>query len=940
MVKQLTLFGLMVAGSLISLISFNPRSLHVIPRSFSAASTAPSRQAVRSRNTANYRELASSFEVNVGQADPRVRFIARGTSYRIFLTNQEAILLFPGPSKRRVHALSRSAHQVEPRPSSKTLNKWPKQTSLSDSARGFRFRLVGANGVPEVQGLEEQPGKSNYLIGEDPTRWHMNVPHYARVKYSSVYPGIDLVYYLNKGLVEYDFVIDPYADAEAIRMSIRSLNGDPLLHADASGDLIVQDETGRVRLPKPIVYQPGVVQNSTAETRSYLNVGYIVKGQEVAFKLPAYDHSRPLIIDPAFSYATFLGGTGYDQGNAIAVDSSEYVYVVGQTASLDFPTVPGGLQTTSPAIGCVALYGNEAFVSKLDPSGTKLIYSTYLGGAGCATATGIAVDLNGSAYVTGSAGVDFPTSSNAFQKAYGGSGNTSLGDGFVAKLNATGTQLVYSTYLGGNSGDIANGIALDSSSNAYIIGQTFSSDFPTVPPGGSCSDLSNSSDFVTKVNSDGSALVYSRCLGKPEIGFGIAVSAAGNAYVTGSGNAGSTTSATGSCGSAGGGGYIAKLNADGTTAFVDCFPGTGMAVAVDENGDSYLTGYTASSNFPTTPTSFQPACSSTCQINGFSDAFAMKLDSTGTTIMYGTYLGGSGTDVGNGIAVDSAGDAFLTGYTSSADFPVMNPVQGTYGGGGGIGDALVTELDPSGSSLLFSTFLGGSKDEVGTGIALDVAGSIYATGSTASAEFPVTTGSFQTSFAGPAGVPGDAFVVKFGAPDFSLAASAAIPNKVTGGQTATATVTVKSIAGFNSEVSLSCSVDPSPSDAPICSISPSGVTPPPNGSVTASLTITTTAPKRALAIQIRRLGMLNFGWFAILGMTATVCCIGMLKRRCVRGSIVFGLLLAGLVLQSACGSGSSNSGASGGTPKGNYTVTITGTNHSLVRSAEVALAVE
>jgi len=400
--------------------------------------------------------------------------------------------------------------------------------------------LVGANSAPEVQGLEEQPSKSNYLIGGDPTKWHINVPHYARVKYNSVYPGIDLAYYLNKTGVEYDFIIAPNANPAAIRMSVHGLRVDPLLYVDVGGDLIVQDKMGRVRLPKPIVYQPEMVQNSPARPRAYLNVGYIVKGQEVTFDLPAYDHTRPLIIDPAITYATFLGGTGYDQGNAIAVDSSDNVYVAGQTASLDFPTVAGGLQTTSAAVGCVDLYGNEAFVSKLDPSGSKLIYSTYLGGAGCATATGIAVDTNGNAYVTGSAGPDFPTSSNAFQKMFGGGGNTSMGDGFVAKLNATGSQLIYSTYIGGDSGDIANAIGLDANGNAYINGQTFSSDFPTVPPGMACSDLSDSSDFVTKVNTDGSALLYSRCLGKPEIGFGIAVNAAGNAYVTGEGSAGST----------------------------------------------------------------------------------------------------------------------------------------------------------------------------------------------------------------------------------------------------------------------------------------------------------------------------------------------------------------------------------------------------------------
>jgi len=540
MVEQRTLFGFLMLAAMLFLLSVNPPCLDLVPRSASGTPTPSSFHAIELQKTVGHLEIASSFELNAGQADPRVRFIVRRPSYGFFLTNQEAILLFAAPSRHGLLPSTRSGNQAELRESSKVSHHPPRQTPLQDSARGLRLQLVGANSAPEVQGLEEQPSNSNYLIGGDPTKWHINVPHYARVKYNSVYPGIDLAYYLNKTGVEYDFIIAPNANPAAIRMSVHGLRVDPLLYVDVGGDLIVQDKMGRVRLPKPIVYQPEMVQNSPARPRAYLNVGYIVKGQEVTFDLPAYDHTRPLIIDPAITYATFLGGTGYDQGNAIAVDSSDNVYVAGQTASLDFPTVAGGLQTTSAAVGCVDLYGNEAFVSKLDPSGSKLIYSTYLGGAGCATATGIAVDTNGNAYVTGSAGPDFPTSSNAFQKMFGGGGNTSMGDGFVAKLNATGSQLIYSTYIGGDSGDIANAIGLDANGNAYINGQTFSSDFPTVPPGMACSDLSDSSDFVTKVNTDGSALLYSRCLGKPEIGFGIAVNAAGNAYVTGEGSAGST----------------------------------------------------------------------------------------------------------------------------------------------------------------------------------------------------------------------------------------------------------------------------------------------------------------------------------------------------------------------------------------------------------------
>jgi len=889
-----------------------------------------------------------AFEANQGQTDPRVKFLSRGATYVLFLGNREAVLVLgdPRPKLEMQRLLdSKAASSPESDQSGSELQQHLNTTSHS-AWTGFRIRLAGANVAPEVKGLDEMPGKSNYLMGADRRKWRINVPHYAKVQYKSIYPGVDLVYYINQGQLEYDFVVAPRVDPGVIRMSMRGLGDDARIQINPQGDLIVRSEGAEIRLHKPAAYQPGLLRGPGQKDRTFLDARYVLKGSQISFSVPVYDQSKPLIIDPALSYSTFLGGTnqnngiGFDQGNSIAVDSSGNTYVVGQTTSLDFPVVAGSLETTSAApVGCVALFGYEAFVTKLNPSGSALVYSTYLGGPGCAIGTGIAIDSAGNAYVTGSAGPGFPTTPQAFQTTYGGPGNTSVGDAFVAKLNATGTALVYSTYLGGFSGDIGNGIAVDAGGNAYVVGQTVSNDFPTFPSGGVCSDLSNSADFVTKLNANGSALVYSKCLGKPDIGYGLAVDSTGNAYVTGFGNAGMTASATGNCTLAGGG-YAAKLNSDGTTAFVDCFPGTGRAIAVDSSGNTYLTGYTTSPNFPTTAGAFQTACNATCA-TGFSDAFVMKLDATGTKLLYSTYLGGNGNDLGSSIAVDQSGNAYLIGNTSSADFPLLNPTQAKFGGGTGPGDAFVTEINPNGSALLFSTFLGGSMDEVGTGIAL-AAGSFYVTGSTASADFPVTAAAFQTTFKGPPGVPGDAFVAKFGPPDFSIAASVPVPGTVSPGQSSSSTVTATSVAGFNTAISLTCSVQPSSVSAPGCSFTPTAVTPPQGGAITATLLITTQSPTATLASPSGHSGLVDVIWLPILGATLAIVDFGSRrrKRRSWLGLVVCGLLMTGMTFQSACGGGGSSGGSSGGTPKGNYTIAITGTSGSLSHSTMVTLIVQ
>ncbi len=374
------------------------------------------------------------------------------------------------------------------------------------------------------------------------------------------------------------------------------------------------------------------------------------------------------------------------------MDSSGDAYVTGYTQSSNFPTTAGALQTTFGG-GLV-----DAFVSKLNSSGSALLYSTYLGGSSDAVGQGIAVDSSGNAYVTGyTQSSNFPTTAGALQTTFGG-----LADAFVSKLNSSGSALVYSTYLGGGSTDFGFGIAVDSSGGAYVTGYTQSSNFPATAGalqttfggvfGGGPIDA-----FVSKLNSSGSALVYSTYLG-------------------------------GSSGD------------------------SGQGIAVDSSGDAYVTGYTQSSNFPTTAGAFQTS------FGGVPDAFVSKLNSSGSALVYSTYLGGSSFDSGQGIAVDSSGDAYVTGYTSSSNFPATaGALQTTFGGGA---DAFVSKLNSGGSALVYSTYLGGSSFDFGFGIAVDSSGNAYVTGYTCSSNFPTTAGALQTTF----GVGGaiDAFVAKFG----------------------------------------------------------------------------------------------------------------------------------------------------------------------------------
>jgi len=642
---------------------------------------------------AAYGRLPLRFERNLGQSDPRVRFIARGTRSTLFLTSFEAVLAMSAARTSREEVV--------------------------------RMQFAGAD-HPSVEGARRLPGTVNSFLGRSRSRWHTRIPTFARVRYRHLWPGIGASFYGNGTRFDYDFEIAAGADPSQIALRFVGAQRQQL---NARGDLVLTLPGGRsVRVLAPVAYQ------LVGRSRDAVASRFMRSGRVIRLALGSYDHRRPLTVDPALVYATYLGGTGEDVGNAVAVDASDQAYVTGLTFSTDFPT-SGPEQ---PANGG----GQDVFVAKLNASGSSLSYCTYLGGSGDDDGHGIAVDSAGNAYVAGSTtSTNFPTR-NPLQPASGGGE-----DAFVAKLSADGGSLVYSTYLGGSSNDLANAIAIDPTGEAYLSGPTVSTNFPTQNPLQPAS-AGGGDDFVAKLNAAGNALVYSTYLGGSgaDQGNAIAVDGAGEAYLTGSTSSTNFPTQNPLQPTSGGGAddaFVAKLNAAGSALVYSSYLGgggddAGFGIAVDPLGDAYLTGSTTSTNFLTRGAQ-QPSCGDLGCSQG--DAFVTEIASTGAGVVYSTYLGGGGADQGNAIAVDAAGEAYVTGSTLSAEFPTRNPEQLIPGGSG---DAFVTKLAAGGAALIYSTYLGGSGRDIGFGVALGTAGDAFATGWTSSTNFP-TRGAVQPS---------------------------------------------------------------------------------------------------------------------------------------------------------------------------------------------------
>jgi hypothetical protein len=769
----------------------------------------------------NYGRIPLSFEANAGQADARVKFLSRGPGYTVFLTNDETVLTLSTAKKKPGSGGGNDALPVAAfRDTLGSRPTAPRKTAV------VRMRLVGANKDAQIAGLEQQPGTTNYFLGNDPRDWRTNVANYGKVRYSSVYPGIDVVYYGNQRQLEYDFVVAPGSDPAAIKLGF---SGTPARLDWSSGDLILKSGGLDVHFHKPVAYQMEVssLAASSQQQKTFVDSRFVLDAENRAtFEVGTYDHSRPLVIDPTLGYSTYLGGSGADYANSIAVDSTDSAYITGYTASANFPVTPGAYQTTCAGGSCATNF--DAFVTKLNSTGTALVYSTYLGGTGKDYGYGIAVDGSGDAFVVGTTfSSNFPTTAGVFQPACGG-GACVAGDAFVTELNPTGSGLLYSTYLGGSTTNQGNAIAIDSSDNAYVTGYTKSSNFPVTagvfqPTCASCKSALVDS-FVTKLNSSGTALVYSSFLGgnNADVGYAIALDSSENAYVTGytySTNFPTTAGAFQTTINGPTSAFVSKINStatalsystylNGSGSATSACAACGSAIAVDAEGDAYVAGLTWETNFPTTAGAYQTAFA-----GGFHDGFVTKFNPTGTGLIYSTYIGGSGDDGVCAITLDASDNAYLKGNTFSTNFPTTPGAFQTVFEAGLNSMAFVTILNPAGSALNYSTYLGGTGNEYGGAtamIAIDGATppNIFVTGYTNSTNFPVSTGAFQPKIGGAY----DGFITEFApSPNVGLSAALNFGNQNEGTTSAPQTITVTNTG--NSTLSVS-SVTISGANAP------------------------------------------------------------------------------------------------------------------------------
>lgn len=717
---------------------------------------------VRAGIQATYRNLPLSFEANRGQANPKVAFLTHGAGPTVLLTAGETIL-----------------------------NLHPKMAGVADSGAhaanipetALHLRYLGANPAPQIAGAALLPGVVNYYTGNDRSRWIAGVPTYGEVRYRDLYPGIDLRYYGTQSALEFDLIVAPGADPRTIAFAVTG--GDRPMLAE-NGDLVIASPGGLVRQHRPIIYQ-----EERDGSRRPVTGGYTLDASgQARFEIGAYNPSEALIIDPVVNYATVLDGAesfaGTDRAG-IAVDGAGNAYITGNMAA------SGGTPATNvyPVIVCGG--GGDcgpkdyAFVTAFSADGSKTLYTTILGGTtndcpsgqfcvpgvgGHNAGTGIAAAPNGSATITGSTwSNNFPTTSGAYQEhlpdqfcpSDGSDPNCRPYHAFVAQLAAGTGTLTYATYLAGNIADNGNAITYLAFGAVAVAGSTSSTLFPVQQPVQATLPNANSSNAFVAVlqpfaSDPAQQLLFSTYLGGSNGGYlgdaatGIAVGPGGSLFVTGTAKSSDFPIRNALQPAAGGGtdAFIARidgtLNGNPTLAFSTYLGGSGddvaSGIAVDGQGNAYITGETNAANFPT-KTMLQPA------VKGGTDAFVAKLQPNGSGLVYSTLLGGGGDDAGYGIAVDAQGVAYVTGRTNSADFPLKDPVRPAANSG-----AFVTAIQADGAGFVYSTLLGSGTGE---GIAVDGKGTAYAVGFAASG-FPTTANAAQRTLNGDSGF----FVAKLG----------------------------------------------------------------------------------------------------------------------------------------------------------------------------------
>ncbi|RTL14824.1 MAG: T9SS type A sorting domain-containing protein [Flavobacteriaceae bacterium] len=599
----------------------------------------------------------------------------------------------------------------------------------------INYDFVNCNSKVVANGKIKQKAYKNFFVGKDQNKYATNVALYGQVIVNDIYEGIDIRYYFEDNFLKYDFIVHPWANANQIEINII---GSDKTYLNTKGELVLTTLFGEIQNANLYCYQQ--------ENKKKVEGKFTNNRGNWSLDLETYDKSQTLIIDPLI-YATYIGGSFYDDANSIVVDSSNNVYVCGYTNSINYDITPGAFQ--------ISYAGSwDVFVSKLNSDGTNLIYSTYIGGNGSDYATSNAVDANNNLYITGyTTSTDFITTTGAYQTI-----NNGGVDGFITKLNTSGTALIYSTYIGGNNGDYSRAIAIDTSNNAYITGNTNSNNFVTSNE--AFQNVYNGLEdiFVCKLNESGNALIYSTYIGSfnNEFGQSIALDNSGNAYITGWAHFGFPTT-PGAFQTINGGGsdaIVVKLNSLGTSLTYSTFiggngPDSSYDIAIDSSNNVYITGDTESSNFYVSPNALQ-----TTREGGWTDAFITKINASGTAIIYSTYLGGNGDDTAHSIALDTDDNAHITGRTESTNFDITSGAFQTTKAAGR--DVFASKLNSTGSGLLYSTYIGGNNNEVGLSIAIDSFENAYLTGLTWSTNFYTTNGAFQTANSGTR----DLFVVK------------------------------------------------------------------------------------------------------------------------------------------------------------------------------------